>query len=194
MDIDELLLILEKSRTGKIQKIDEDFYDRLRERIEELEELRRKAEDDREISRIEDELRTLKRIRRRIFEIRTGKIVRAAWAEVCETESGIEGLENLIEVERNLLRRLVEVINEFKRSIFESVEPERKEGTVEEEEDVSTSEDGFVLVRVKGDIPEFEGIDGKTYKLRREDVVTLPALNAKALMKGNVVEIIEVKR
>jgi len=113
MDIDELLLILEKSRTGKIQKIDDDFYDRLRERIEELEELRKKTDNDREISRIEDELRTLKRIRRRIFEIRTGKIVRAAWSEVCETESGIEGLENLIEAEKNLLRKLVEVINEL---------------------------------------------------------------------------------
>ena len=192
MDIDELLLILEKSRTGKIQKIDDDFYDRLRERIEELEELRKKTDNDREISRIEDELRTLKRIRRRIFEIRTGKIVRAAWSEVCETESGIEGLENLIEAEKNLLRKLVEVINEFKRWIFESVEPEKEE----EEKEVTEvkSEDGYVLVRVKNDVPEFEGIDGKTYKLRREDVVTLPALNAKALMKGNVVEIIEVKR
>ncbi len=186
MDIDELLLILEKSRTGKIQKIDEDFYDKLRERIEELEELRKKTDNDRELSRIEDELRTLKRIRRKIFEIRTSKIVRAAWSEVCETESGIEGFENLIEVERNLFRKLVEVIKEFKKSIFES---EPKEEVVEVK-----SEDGYVLVRVKNDIPEFEGIDGKTYKLRREDVVTLPALNAKALMKGNAVEIIEVKR
>jgi len=37
------------------------------------------------------------------------------------------------------------------------------------------------------------GVDGKTYKLRREDVVVLPELNAKALIKDGVAEEIEVK-
>jgi DNA replication factor GINS len=181
MDIDELLLVLEKSRMGKIQKIDEDFYERLKTRINELEELRKKSKSEREVLRIEDELRTLKRIRRRIFEARTSKIVRAAWAEVCETESGIEGLENLIECEKNLFKLLTEVITEFKKSILERLENKN-------------IEDGYVLVRVKSDIPEFEGIDGKTYKLRREDVVTLPTLNANALIKGDAVELIKVKK
>ena len=36
MDIDELLLILEKSKKEKIQKIDEDFYSKLNLRLKEL--------------------------------------------------------------------------------------------------------------------------------------------------------------
>lgn len=51
-----------------------------------------------------------------------------------------------------------------------------------------------ILLRVKQDIPEFEGIDGKTYKLRRGDVVIVPKLNADALIKSGVCEEIEVKR
>jgi DNA replication factor GINS len=183
MDIDELLLILEKSR-DKIQPLDEDFYDKLKKRVKELEELRRRIEDEREVLRIEDELRTLKRIQRKIFEARTSKIIRAAWAKICETESGIDGFENLIKSERDLFRKLIEVISEFKKSVLEELEKE-------ESKDESSD---YVLVRVKSDIPEFEGVDGKTYKLRREDVVTLPALNANALIKGDVVEIIRVMK
>ena len=41
MDINELLAILEKSKQGKLLKISEDFYDRIKDRIKELEELKR---------------------------------------------------------------------------------------------------------------------------------------------------------
>ncbi len=51
-----------------------------------------------------------------------------------------------------------------------------------------------ILVRIKQDIPEFEGVDGKTYKLRKEDVVLIPSLNANALVKSGIAEKIEVKR
>ncbi|AEA47904.1 hypothetical protein [Archaeoglobus veneficus] len=183
MDIEELLIILEKSKS-KIQPIDETLYDELKNRIRELEEEKKRAGDD-EILRIDDELRTLRRIQRRLFEVRTSKIVRAAWAEVCGTASGIEGFENLTDKEKKFFRRLVELIKEFKQEVLEIL-------SVKEEEEKKDS--GYILVRVKSDIPEFEGVDGKTYKLRKEDVVTLPALNAKALIKGDAVEIIEVKR
>jgi DNA replication factor GINS len=184
MDIDELLMILEKSKSEKLQKISEDFYDRIKERIKELEDLKKSAESDEEIIIIEDEIRALRRILRGIFEARTRRIIHAAWAEVCETEID-EELENMTEAEKNLFKKLVEILDRFKRLILEQVR---------EEEEVEKEEEGYVMVRIKKDIPEFEGVDGKTYKLRREDVVVLPALNAKALIKGGVAEVIEVKR
>jgi len=181
MDIEELLIIVEKSRGSRIQKIDPDFYEMLRNRIKELEELRRESED---IERIDDEIRTIRKIQRRIFEARVSKIVRAAWAEVCETESGIEGMENLIDKERELFRKITEVLQEFRKWVFE--------GEAFKEE--KNEEGGNFVVRVKQDIPEFEGVDGKTYKLRKGDVVTLPSLNANVLVKSDAVEVIEVKR
>ena len=184
MDINELLLILEKSKQGKLLKISEDFYDRIKDRIKELEELKKNAKSDDELIKIEDEIRTLKRIQRRIFELRTSRIIWAAWAKVCETDTE-EELENMIELEKTLFRKLVELLEKFKRLILE-----RREEKVEEE----VVEEGYIMVRIKKDIPEFEGVDGKIYKLRREDVVLLPALNAKALIKSGVAEEVEVKR
>jgi DNA replication factor GINS len=49
-----------------------------------------------------------------------------------------------------------------------------------------------MLVRIKKDV-EILGVDGKRYKLRREDVATLPAENAEVLVKSGIAEMIEVK-
>ncbi|HID42663.1 MAG TPA: hypothetical protein EYP30_02625 [Archaeoglobaceae archaeon] len=184
MDIDQLLLILEKSKGEKIQRIDEDFYIKLNERIRELERMKVNAEHE-DAFRIDDELRTLRRIQRRIFEVRTSKIVRAAWAKVCKTESGLEGFENLIEQEKNLLRELTNSIKNFQKWVFTS---EAKKEFKEE------TKSDYVLVRVKNDVEEFEGVNGKTYKLRRGDVVTLPALNANVLIKSGTVEVINTQK
>lgn len=184
MNVDDLLILVERSRE-KIEKIDEDFYLRLKERIRELEKLKREA-DDEEYIKIDEELRTLRRIQKRIFELRTYKIVQLVWAEICETDSGIEGKENLIDVERELYRKLKELLAEYRHSIFEGI------SVVEDHMPVTENE--RILIRVKQDVPEFEGVDGKTYKLRREDVVLIPALNANALINSGIAEKIEVKR
>lgn len=185
MDIDELLIVLEKSKGKKIQKIDSDFYSKVSSRISELEKSRRSV-DFQESIRIDDELRTLKRIQRRIFEARTSKIVRAAWAEVCKTETNVEGFENLIDEENKLLEELTKSISKFKDWVYgdHEVEEKPKEETNQE----------YTVVRVNKDIDEFEGIDGKTYKLRKEDVVTLPSLNARILIKAGNVEGINAQR
>ncbi len=175
MDIDELLEILERTKEGKLQKIDEDLYARIGERIEELEEKKERAEREEEIARIEDEIRTLKKIRRRIFEARTGKIIKLAWAKVCDIEVE-EETDNMTSAEKGLFEKLVELLENFKRLVFEKRRREK-----------------YVLVRIRKDVPEFVGIDGKTYKLKREDVVLLPEPNAKALIDGGVAEEIEVK-
>ncbi len=181
MDIDELLTILEKSKSGKLQKIDEDLYEKIKERIAELEERKKSAGSEVEAVRLEDEIRTLKKIQRRIFEARTSRIIKIAWAKVCETETD-EELDSMTSAEKSLFRKLVEILEDFKKRILEHV---KKEEVVRETE--------YVVVRIKKDIPEFVGVDGKTYKLRREDVVVLPELNAKALIKDGVAEEIEVK-
>ncbi len=176
MDIDELLVVLSKAEEGKLQKIDDELYDKIKDRILELEEMKKEAENEEEIIRIENEILTLRSIQKRLFEARTIKIIRMAWSKVCDVEM-VEGIDNMTSEERNLFENLVEILESFKRRILEIVR-KREE---------------YVLVRIKKDIPEFEGVDGKTYKLKREDVVVLPKFNAKALIDGGVAEEIEVK-
>ncbi len=172
MDIDELVMIAEKNRL-QLSKIEDDLYDRIRDRIAELEDLRKKA-DESEVIRYDDEIRALKRMQRKIFEMRTGRIINAAWAEVCGQP--LSDVENMTDIERSFFKKLIDVIREFKAKVLEG-------------EKVKSQD--FVLVRIKRDV-EIQGADGKTYKLRREDVVTLPSLNAEALIKGGIAEKIEV--
>jgi len=44
----------------------------------------------------------------------------------------------------------------------------------------------YVLVRILADIPTFVGLDGRHYKLSKEDVVALPEGNAKTLCNRNL--------
>ncbi len=192
MDIEELMILVEKSRKS-IQVIEETLFDEIRDRIRELEEIRKNVELGEEILRIDDELRTLRRIQRKLFEERVGKIIRAVWAEVCGTVSGIEGLENLTEKEKLFYRDLYSLISSFKDKVLFGLEKAEVKELVEPVEAGEKLETGYVVVRVL-DNAEFEGIDGKTYKLRKEDVVALPSLNANALIKGGLAEIIEIKR
>jgi len=178
--IEELMIIVEKSRES-LQKIDDNLFNQIKRRIRELEDMK-KTSDDEDYLKIDEEIRTLRKLQKRLFELRTIKIIMQAWADVCETESGIEGIENMTSAERELYNKLVNLLEEYKKEIL-----------IEFSESIEIRGDK-ILVRVKQDIPEFEGIDGKTYKLRKGDVVIIPKLNADALIKSGVCEEIEVKR
>jgi DNA replication factor GINS len=176
MDIEEILAIWESCKEGKFQKIPEDFYERIDEMIKERE--KKKSEvDEVEYLKIEDEIRTLKRIRNDVFEVRMGKILKLAWAKVCGRN--VE-LDCMIGIEKDLFDKIVELLEKFKSAIL---------GKLKKEEKVE-----YVLVRIKKDIPEFEGVDGRIYRLKKEDIVLLPQLNAKALIESGVAEIVEFKR
>ncbi|MEZ5335967.1 MAG: hypothetical protein R2741_12405 [Methanolobus sp.] len=48
----------------------------------------------------------------------------------------------------------------------------------------------FVVVRILEDMATFKAMDNRNYTLHAEDVVVLPGLNAKGLVKRNVAQII----
>ncbi|SFM86299.1 hypothetical protein [Methanolobus profundi] len=48
----------------------------------------------------------------------------------------------------------------------------------------------FVVVRILEDLPTFKAMDNRNYTLYAEDVVVLPTLNAKGLIKRNVAQMI----
>ena len=60
-------------------------------------------------------LKAVKTIQMKIAEERMHKIVMAAWAEVCGASVD---LKNMTEKEKELFRKLVDVIKEFKKSVL----------------------------------------------------------------------------
>jgi DNA replication factor GINS len=68
-------------------------------------------------------------------------------------------------------------------------------GTIPETEDKgkiakSNINEEFVVVRILENVPTFKAMDNRNYTLCAEDVVVLPALNAKGLVKRNVAQMI----
>lgn len=50
----------------------------------------------------------------------------------------------------------------------------------------ATGESETALVLIREEVPAFMGLDGRTYALESEDIVTLPRENADVLCKRNI--------
>lgn len=53
-----------------------------------------------------------------------------------------------------------------------------------------TGDVGRVTVQALEDIPNFEGVDRRTYDLRESDIIALPEQDANRLLAGNLAEVI----
>jgi len=110
--IDDLLNYLD-AENGGFSEIPEDFFDRLAEVINELEEKYKAGKLD---PRGKDLLRTLKLLRRRLFEKRFSKLVRLAMAQVLGCKVELKGYRTSKEVE--FYEKLVSFLSEFKREVL----------------------------------------------------------------------------
>ncbi len=185
MDIEKLIAIYEEGKKGGLQKLESEFYDEVRDFISALEREKENSKSELEVMKIEDRIRTARRLMKKIFEGRISKITNLALAKAFGTE--VE-LRYLTPGEEEVLKNMIETIEKAKRRMLEGEEETDRVEDVDEE----SSGDDRVLVRIIEDIEDILGSDGKTYKLNCEDVITLPRVNAEALVKRGVAEIIEV--
>ena len=186
MDIEKLIAVYEEGKKGGLQKLEPEFYDEVRDFINNLEKEKENSENELEAMKIEDRIRTARRLMKKIFEGRISKITNLALARAFGTE--VE-LRYLTPSEEELLRNMIGIIEKARRHILEG---EKDSGEVEDLDEEEASDEDRVLVRIVEDVEEILGSDGKTYKLNCEDVITLPRVNAEALVKRGVAEIIEV--
>jgi len=215
MDLERLREIhSEEMNSEKLKLIEPNFYEevaeyisRLRKKIEEL----REYDVERDI--LEDEIRSARRVVEDIFKLRLRKIIRSANFKANGLDTELEGLTR---EEEELYNELVNAITKARRRVLsclsgkvEEVEEEKKIYSMEEkdrrEEELKTSgneaseelEDtegkGYILVKVVKEIPPFVGIDGRSYSLKREDVVTLPREHAELLLQRNVITLIKMR-
>ncbi len=112
--IDDLITYLDKEKDG-FAEIPEDFFDRLRKTINELEK-KYKAGDLDPIE--EDKLRTLKRLRRQLFEKRFGKLVRLAMLQALGFDD-VQLPHHILPVEAKFFQDLVKLMEEFRKEILE---------------------------------------------------------------------------
>ncbi len=193
MNLDDLRLIQSNERSSpQLQEVEKDFYKKIAEYIQALEQ-RIEDPEDPKIQKIKDERDSAKRVAEGIFDKRLGKIIRLASLKASglgRTPKGLTPEEQVI------FDALVETLEKGRAAILGMIlAPKKAEGREKKEarreiteSHLSEEEENkeFLAIRVLQDIPTFLGVDGRSYELKQEDIVVLPALNAKIWIERRV--------
>ncbi|MEM2925204.1 MAG: hypothetical protein QXJ68_05900 [Methanocellales archaeon] len=188
MNLDDLRILQSNERSSpQLQEVEKDLYKKIAEYIKTLEQKIQDSEDP-ETQKIKDERDSAKRVVESIFDKRLGKIIRLASLKA----SGLgKSPKNLTPEEQIIFDSLVETLEKGRAAIlgpiFTSKKPMKAEREITESNLSGERENKkFLTIRVLQDIPTFLGIDGRSYKLKQEDIVVLPALNAKIWIERKV--------
>ncbi len=160
--------------------------------------------DERRRGLVEDELRNARMKVEDIIRRRVGKIVKLASSGVSvrtpskgmlEEERAIfEGVKSHVEAGRERIFALIsgagggeEEVKRGgkKREAAEVASPEVASPDPPARDEEESNEE-FQVVRALEDLPTFMGIDGRIYKVKKEDVLTLPKTNAEILCNRGV--------
>jgi DNA replication factor GINS len=197
MDIEKLWEILYKERnTASLQELPENFCEEVTEYMEKLREEKEEA-DERRRELVEDEIRNARMKVEDIIKRRIGKIVKLASSGMKTAPKG------MLAEEEKIFEGVKKHVLEGRERIFARVTGE-KGGESEEKREkeelakltlkeakkttvpAKSQGEELHIVRILEDIPTFMGIDGRIYKVKKEDVIMLPKTNAEILCKRGV--------
>jgi len=182
--------ILREEQKSKLSTIDKDFYENAHTRFRDLKaEIDRINPDNIMYGILAGELKVAKIHFEAILEIRMGKIIKEASLRKSLKQKEQHDPENLIPVEKGLYDVLfASMVTWRKDHLYDKPKepapvvkavPEVIKKSAAAPRDLSKD---YIVVRVLRDIPTFVGSDLSNYTLGREDVATVPAVNAMALI------------
>jgi DNA replication factor GINS len=202
MNLEQLRAISRKERQkDSLQALREGFYSDVAGYLDDLRSKRDAAAaeasdpfDDPTVSRLSDEIETAREIITAVYERRTGKLVKQASFHA----SGMTGVvEGLTAEEQALFDDLVERMQSHHQAITMALDVPTASDTptpaaADDAPAGSTpSETDRVTVRITTDVGPILGVDEREYDLRRDDLVTLPAPNARPLLEQDAAEQID---
>lgn len=184
---------LREERKEKLSPVSKDFYEQAQKLIHELRfELDRMDPGNIKYQILEDEYYVAKKNYNSILETRMTKINYEASVRKSLKKQDDAEPENMTPEERDFYNRLFTLMSNFRTKRLEFLartkvaplpEPVKKPAPRANYKD-------YLMVRVLRDVPVFAGMDGRNYSLAKEDVVTVPVVNANALIsRGAAVQI-----
>ena len=201
MNLEQLRAIGRKERQkDTLQALREGFYGDVAEYLDGLRRERDSAAadatdpfDDPTVGRLSDEIETAREIITAVYERRTGKLVKQASFHAAGMTGEVEGLTT---EEQALFDDLVERMQRHHRAITATIDvpPSADQPAVAKTEeepatpDPDTPSTDRVTVRITTDVGPILGVDEREYDLRRDDLVTLPAPNARPLLEQDAAE------
>ncbi len=202
MNLDDLRLLQSNERgSPQLQEVEKELYRKIAEYVRALDENLFKIGDSDELKaqKIRDERDSARRVAEGLFERRLGKIIRLASLKA----SGFgKSPKNLTPEEQEIFESLAETLQKGRAKILAPIVTpfsrkyavESKKEKIEEAKQVTESHlsdkkeigEEFLAIRVLQDIPTFKGVDGRSYKLKEEDIVVLPLANARVWVERKV--------
>ena len=184
-----------EQQSPTLTRIQHDFYKQLKAYLQELQDIVSKEQDTKKQALYADELNNTSKIGQHIYELREKKIVQVALSTV---RGALPNLEYLLTEEQTFYQSLVDNITENRTHILNQSSKIIKEGPKPGTEKSSSkpekqmiSKNTNPVIRITDDIPCFVGTDMLTYRLRKNDVLSLPQDMAKTLEKRKVATLIK---
>jgi len=179
---DELFEAWRKEKINEeIQPLPKDFYVRLAKYVRKIREEQRML-DEKTVkgSLMKKEEENVKKMTEEIIQIRYEKIMRLA------RKGETIPITHLTEEEEKMFQEYSLQFDSFKKFAEKILQGRLKKGEAK-------LKDSLVVVRILREIPEIIGVDMKTYgPFKPEDIVSLPAENARTLIKQGAAMEIEV--
>jgi DNA replication factor GINS len=214
-------LQLKESKSSSLTRIEPDFYEEFQKHLNKLEsdyrKISKKNAGKPEAVLLSEEIRKLKGLLLSMYERRERKIIFLAQVEA---RGGQPNTKNLTALERDLYEKMVTLLKrtrlrleppsiedegEIELEVDESREkpiPTEKTVVAEKKDRVvgvkneaslktSKKDNGLLLVMILEDITPFSDDKNHEYRLKKEDVISLPEQYAKVLVKRGAAKLID---
>lgn len=166
----------EERKTAELQHLDRDFYRQVGAYLISLAQELSAVLDPYSVEAqiLQDTLKSEKNSMNKLIDQRMKKIVRKA-VRNARSASQDEG-QGMTEEEEGIYRSLLSAIVNGRETILAHVAHTEKPATARKEASAE-----YEVVRMLESVPVFVGVDGKNYRLSKDDVVALPAVHARNL-------------
>lgn len=202
MDLDDLRIIVWNEReSGKLSEIPSDLFRTaklsLNELYDEIDHIHNPFSEESAV--LQDRFQAIRETLNAIIKIRLKKILRLAEAQNEAEYSDKEELKLMLPAERAMFDAVCREIAACRSDLLEGTEREFTPSPTLQESEMTLISHGekravpeatpgseTTLVLIREEVPEFMGLDGRTYALESEDIVTLPKENADVLCGRNI--------
>ena len=175
-----------------LSKIDENLYSNFSNYLKNLNlRLKKETNQQRKII-LKNEINNTKKIIKDIYDQREKKILFAIMTKV---RGGAPNLKHLIKSEKKLFESILEIVSNTRQKIIEQQKNSKSDKITEKSnksKKIKNSKNKIFFI--KENIPEFIGTDSRKYKLKKNDIITLPKKTSELLIKRQIAVEIQPKK
>lgn len=172
-----------------LTKIDESIYNKIYFYLEKLNQRYKTEKNKQKKIIIKNEIDNTSKIIKTIYEMREKKILFAIMTKV---RGGKPNLSNLVNSEKKLFDSILELLIQSRQNYIEKKicynEKNNRKNIIKEKSENKINKENMKIIMVKENIPEFIGMDGNRYNLRKGDIITISKNTCDLLLKRKVVK------